>query len=221
MRGEEVEEMRMRRGISKGLPLLVLVTLFFGVDGSPVGAEAVKIGLVDLQKVLVESNKGREPLAKLKADMDAKNRDLDAQEKKIRQMVADLEKQQGVLSEAARKDKEKAIQKAKVDLNRTAEDLNREFGERERDVRQRLVREVTTVVQDYGKKNGYRLIIGVRAAGVMYSSEGADISKEIIAAYDGGGGVQEKQLIRDRAPYFLDSQMSSWYVGSAVWIRLQ
>jgi len=192
MRGEEVEEMRMRRGISKGLPLLVLVTLFFGVDGAPVGAEAVKIGLVDLQKVLVESKKGREPLAKLKADMDAKNRDLDAQEKKIRQMVADLEKQQSVLSEAARKDKEKAIQKAKVDLNRTAEDLNREFGERERDVRQRLVREVTTVVQDYGKKNGYVLIIEVRAAGVMYSSEGADISKEIIAAYDGGAGSQKK-----------------------------
>jgi len=184
--------MRMRRGISKGLPLLVLVTLFFGVGGAPVGAEAVKIGLVDLQKVLVESKKGREPLAKLKADMDAKNRDLEAQEKKIRQMVAELEKQQGVLSEAARKDKEKAIQKAKVDLNRTAEDLNREFGERERDVRQRLVREVTTVVQDYGKKNGYVLIIEVRAAGVMYSSEGADISKEIIAAYDGGAGSQKK-----------------------------
>ncbi|MGH7478024.1 MAG: OmpH family outer membrane protein [Candidatus Methylomirabilales bacterium] len=184
--------MRMRRGMSKGLPLLVLITLFFGVDGAPVGAEAVKIGLVDLQKVLVESKKGREPLTKLKADMDAKNRDLDVQEQKIRQMVADLEKQQGVLSEAARKDKEKAIQKAKVDLNRIAEDLNREFGERERDVRQRLVREVTTVVQDYGKKNGYVLIIEVRAAGVMYSSEGADISKEIIAAYDGGGGSQKQ-----------------------------
>ncbi|MGH7423766.1 MAG: OmpH family outer membrane protein [Candidatus Methylomirabilales bacterium] len=182
----------MRRGMSKGLPLLVLVTLFFGVNGAPVGAEAVKIGLVDLQKVLVESKKGKEPLAKLKADMDAKNRDLDAQEKKIRQMVADLEKQQSVLSDAARKDKEKAIQKAKVDLNRTAEDLNREFGEREREVRQQLVREVTTVVQDYGKKNGYVLIIEVRAAGVMYSSEGADISKEIIAAYDGGAGSQKK-----------------------------
>ena len=184
--------MRMRRGISKGLPLLVLVTLFFGVDGAPVGAEAVKIGLVDLQKVLVESKKGREPLAKLKADMDAKNRDLEAQDKKVRQMEADLEKQHSVLSEAARKDKEKVIRKAQVDLSRTVDDLKREFGERERDLRQRLVREVTTVVQDYGKKNGYVLIIEVRAAGVMYSSEGADISKEIIAAYDGGGGSQKK-----------------------------
>jgi outer membrane protein len=175
----------------KGLPLLVLVTLFFGLGGPPAGAEAIKIGLVDLQKVLVESKKGREPLTRLKADMDAKNRDLETQEKKIRQMVADLEKQQSVLSESARKEKEKTIQKAKVDLNRTAEDLNREFGDRERDVRQRLVREVTSVVQDYGKKNGYVLIIEVRAAGVMYSSEGADISKEIIAAYDGGGAPKK------------------------------
>jgi len=192
MRDEEVEEMRMRRGMSKGLALLVLATLLCGVDVAAVGAEAIKIGLVDLQRVLVESKKGKEPLAKLKADMDAKNRDLEAQEKRVRQMEADFEKQQSVLSEAARKEKQKAIQKAQVDLSRTVDDLKREFGERERELRQRLVREVATVVQEYGKKNGYVLIMEMRAAGVMYSSEGADISKEIIAAYEGGGGSQKK-----------------------------
>ena len=192
MRDEEVEEMRMRRGMSKGLALLVLATLLCGVDVAAVGAEAIKIGLVDLQRVLVESKKGKEPLAKLKADMDAKNRDLEAQEKRVRQMEADFEKQQSVLSEAARKEKQKAIQKAQVDLSRTVDDLKREFGERERELRQRLVREVQTVVQEYGKKNGYVLIMEMRAAGVMYSSEGADISKEIIAAYEGGGGSQKK-----------------------------
>ncbi len=192
MKGGEVEEMRMKRGMSRGLALLVLATLFCGVDVAPVGAEAVKIGLVDLQRVLVESKKGKEPLAKLKADMDAKNRDLEAQEKRVRQMEADLEKQQSVLSEAARKEKQKAIQKAQVDLSRTVDDLKREFGERERELRQRLVREVATVVQEYGKKNGYVLIMEMRAAGVMYSSDGADISKEIIAAYEGGGGSQKK-----------------------------
>ena len=182
----------MRRGMSKGLALLVLATLLCGVDVAAVGAEAVKIGLVDLQRVLVESKKGKEPLAKLKADMDAKNRDLEAQEKRVRQMEADFEKQQSVLSEAARKEKQKAIQKAQVDLSRTVDDLKREFGERERELRQRLVREVQTVVQEYGKKNGYVLIMEMRAAGVMYSSDGADISKEIIAAYEGGGGSQKK-----------------------------
>jgi outer membrane protein len=192
MRGREVEEMRVRREIWKGLPLLVLATLLCGVNAAPVDAESVKIGLVDLQRVLVESKKTKEPLAKLKADMDAKNRDLDAQEKRVRQMEADLEKQQSVLSEAARKEKEKAIRKAQVDLSRTVDDLKREFGERERELRQRLVREVATVVQEYGKKNGYVLIMEMRAAGVMYSSEGADISKEIIAAYEGGGGSQKK-----------------------------
>lgn len=175
----------MRRGLVKGLPLLVLATLFVGVNAAPVGAQAVKIGLVDLQKVLVESKKGKDALAKLKADRDVKQRDLDAQDKKVRQMEADFEKQRSVLSEDARREKEKAIRKARVDLSRTVDDLNREFGERERDLRDRLVREITGVAQEYGKKNGYVLILEVRASGVMYSSEGADISKEVIAAYDG------------------------------------
>ncbi len=178
--------MRVRRGTLRGLPLLVLAALAVGVDAAPVGAQAVKIGLVDLQRVLLESKKGKDALAKLKADRDAKQRDLDAQEKKVRQTETDFEKQRSVLSEDARREKEKVMQKARRDLARIVDDLNREFGERERDLRERLVREITTVVREYGKKNGYVLILEVRAAGVMHSSEGADISKEVIAAYDAG-----------------------------------
>jgi outer membrane protein len=183
----------MRRRLARGLLLLVGAALFAGIDAAPVGAQATnKIGFVDLQRVLLESKKGKEALAKLQTDKDAKQREIDAQQKKIRQMEEDLEKQRSVLSETARRDRDKAIQNARRDLRRTVDDLNREFGDRERDLRERLVREVSAAVRDYAKKNGYVLIMEMRAGGVMYGNEDADLSEEIIAAYNAGGGPEKK-----------------------------
>jgi outer membrane protein len=174
----------MRRRLAKGLLVLGLMASFVGSDWVPAAAQSAKIGFVDLQKVVLESKRGKEAVTKLQAEKDAKQREVDAQEKKIRQMEADLEKQRSVLSEAARKERERTIRNAKVELKRTVDDLNRDFVERERDLRDRLIREVAEVVKAYGQKNGYTLIMEARAGGVMYGSDQADLSKEILAAYD-------------------------------------
>ncbi len=68
------------------------------------------------------------------------------------------------------------------------EDLNRSFGERERDLQQRLIQEVAIVVSALGKEKGYFMIMEKRLSGVMYGSEAADLTDEVIAAYDASAG---------------------------------
>lgn len=182
----------MRRGLAYGLTLLILAGVFLGADAPPLGAQTVKLGFVDLQKVLVESQRGRDVLAKLRAEREAKQREIDAQEKEIRQMEADLEKQRSVLSEIARKEREREIRKRRRDLGRVVEDLNRDFSERERELRDGLIREIATVVSAYGKKQGYLLILEVRAGGVMYGNDAADLTNEVIAAYDASKGSTKR-----------------------------
>lgn len=176
--------MKMRRFATR-LLLLGLAVIFAGADARPAGAQAAKIGLVDLQRVVVESKKGQEVLAKLNAERGAKQKEVDSEDEKIRKMEADLAKQASVLSEAARKEREKGIRERALTLRRKVEDLNREFTEREREIRGRLIREIAEVVAAYGKENGFLLIMEVRAGGVMYGSPTADVTKEAIAAYDG------------------------------------
>ncbi|MFQ5532336.1 MAG: OmpH family outer membrane protein [Candidatus Methylomirabilales bacterium] len=174
----------MMRGFPRRVALLVMLGVFFGGGAPPVKAQGAKIGFVDLQRVVVESQRGRDLLAKQQAERDAKQREIEAQEKKIRQMEADLEKQRAALSETAMKDRERDIRRRQRDLRRTVEDLNREFSERQRDLQNRLVQEVATVVRSYGKEKGYLLIMEVRSGGVMYGNEAADLTKEIIARFD-------------------------------------
>lgn len=175
--------MKMREFATRIL-LLGLAVIFSGVDARPVEAQAAKIGLVDLQRVVVESKKGQSVLAKLKAERAAKQKEIDGEDGKIRKMETDLAKQASVLSEAARKEREKGIRERALALRRKVEDLNREFAEREREIRSHLIREIAEAVAAYGKENGFLLIMEVRAGGVMYGSPTADVTKEAIAAYD-------------------------------------
>lgn len=178
----------MKRGFSHALTVLVLAGVLVGVGVIPGGAQTAKIGFVNIQRVVVGSKRGQEVLAKLQGEKDAKQREIEAEERKVLQLEADLEKQRSVLSEEAKKERERTIRDRRRDLRRTVEDLNRSFGEREQDLQQQLLREVTEVVRTYGKEKGYLLILEVRAAGVMYGSEGADLTDEVIAAYDASVG---------------------------------
>jgi len=182
----------MMRGFSKRLTLVVLAVIFVGADATPLRAQEGKIGLVDLQGVIVQSKRGQEVLAKLQTEREAKQREIDADEKKIRKMEADLEKQRSVLSELAVQEREKAIRSLARDLRRTVDDFNREFGERERGLRGQLLKEISAVVRSYGKENGYLLIMEIRAGGVMYGNEAANVTKGVVAAYDASVGSGKK-----------------------------
>ncbi|MFQ5802494.1 MAG: OmpH family outer membrane protein [Candidatus Methylomirabilales bacterium] len=174
----------MKRRFPHALTGLVMAGVFVGAGAVPVGAQTAKIGIVDLQRVLVGSKRGQEVLSKLQAEKSAKQRELATQEKEIRQMEADLEKQRDALSPDAQKDRERTIRDRTRDLRRIVEDLNASFGERERDLQQRLVQEVAVVVRAMGKEKGYFMIMEKRLSGVMYGSEAADLTDEVIAAYD-------------------------------------
>lgn len=174
----------MRRRFPHALTGLVLAGVFVGAGVVPVRAQTVKIGFVDLQRVLVGSKRGQEVLANLQAKKDAKQREIEAQEKEIRQMEANLQKQRDALTEDAKKDREREIRDRTRDLRRAVEDLSRSFTERERDLQQRLIQEVAVVVRAYGKEKGYLLIMEKRLSGVMYGSETVNLTDEMIAAYD-------------------------------------
>jgi outer membrane protein len=172
--------------------LLVLAVMVVGADAPSAGAQAAKIGVIDLQRVVVQSKKGQGVLEKLQAERQAKQREIDAEDGKIRKMEAELEKQASVLSVPARKEREKTIKDRARDLRRKVEDLNREFAERERGLQGELIKEIAQVVAVYGEENGFFLIMEVRAGGVMYGAPAADVTKDVIAAYDAGKGLEKK-----------------------------
>ena len=47
-----------------------------------------------------------------------------------------------------------------------------------------LLRDLTTVIRDYGKEKGFTLIVEKGQSGVIYGNDAADLSKEILERYN-------------------------------------
>lgn len=146
-------------------------------------AEVMRIGVVDMQAVLTQSAKGQKARAQLQSETEAKQKDMNAREEEVRKLQADLERQRAVLSPAALREKEEAIQRRIREIRRLAEDGNRDLQKREAELVGDLQREILQVVAEYGKEKGYSVVLE-RSAGVWYVGERADLTKDIIDRYN-------------------------------------
>jgi outer membrane protein len=147
-------------------------------------ADAPRIATVDVQQVILESKMGKKAKGKVEAERDLKQKELTAREEDASKLQKDLEKQSSILSEAARKEKQEAIDKKVRDLKRVYEDFNRDLQKKETELIRDLLKDITAVVRDYGKTKGYALIFEKGQSAILYSSDQIDITKEIIAALD-------------------------------------
>ena len=152
--------------------------------GAGVEAAATRIVYVDVQKVLVRSVAGvaaREQLEREKATM---QKDVDARRAEVEKLREELEKKGLVLSAESKREKEETFQRKVRDIRRLAEDLEKELQRKEQTLTQKLLQELTTLIERIGKERGFLLIVERHSAGVIYGDAEADITEEIIKAYD-------------------------------------
>lgn len=169
----------MRRN---GLRTVGMILALFAVP--PLALAQIKIGFVDLQQVISQSKRGQAARAEVAAEASRKQKEVDAREEEIKKLEAELQKHSAILSDQARKEKEELIRQKLRDLRRTAEDFNRDLAKREGELVNELLKEISAVVQEYGKEKGYMLILERQQAGVLYSGQGVDLTQEIIQRFD-------------------------------------
>jgi len=158
-----------------------LVLLGWGTPGWAAQA-AVRIGIVDVQEVLLKSQKGQAVKQRLDQERAARQKDLDEKQQEVMKLQAELEKQAPLLSEQAKREKSEAIQRKTRDVVRVGEDANRDFEKRVREAEVEIGREIVGVVQEYGKDQGYTVIL--ERGMVVFGAPAVDITAEVIKRYD-------------------------------------
>jgi len=143
---------------------------------------AIRIGVVDLQEVLNKSQKGMAVRQRLDQERAARQKDLDAKQQEVMKLQDDFEKQAPLLSEQAKRERSEAIQRKTRDAVRVAEDANRDFDKRVREAELDITREIVGVAQEYGKDQGYSVIL--ERGMVVFGAPAVDITGEVIKRYD-------------------------------------
>jgi outer membrane protein len=151
---------------------------------SPSTAPSARIGYVDIRRVFVRSQAGvaaREALEKERAQM---QREMDTRRQEIDKLREELDKKGTLLTPDVRREKEDTLERKRRDATRMADDFQRDLVRKEQQLLARVQQEVAGVIERLGKQRGFYMILEMRNAGVLYSTPEADVTDEVIRAYD-------------------------------------
>jgi len=185
--------------MKRGVMIAVVVILALVLSGSPVPAQSPapaasaggglqRIAYIDVQRVLARSAAGvaaREQLEREKATM---QKEMDGRRQELEKLREEIDKKGALLTADARRDKQEQFERKRRDAARMMDDFQKELEKKESVLLQKVLQDVSGVIERIGKEKGYYLIVEKRGAGVIYASPDADLTEEIIRAFDQQGG---------------------------------
>jgi outer membrane protein len=158
--------------------------LLLGAHVARSDAAGTRIGYVDVQRVIVRSVAGVAAREQLEKDKVAMQKDVDNRKVEVDKLREEMEKKGLVLSAESRREKEETLQRKVRDLRRLAEDLEKELQKREQQATQKILQELTGIIEKMGKERGFLLIVERRSGGVIYGDPEGDVTDEVIKLYD-------------------------------------
>ncbi len=171
--------------------VFLVMSLVLGVSALTY-AQSVKIGYVDLQRVIRDSQAGKSAKAVFEKEFQDKRRIIEQRTADLARMKQDFIAKAPVMEEGARKQKADELDKIEKDLTRTRDDSRDELQKRDFELTQRILTELESVLQQIGDSEGYTLIIEKTEGGVIYAAKGVDLTDKVIQAYDAKKGSSKK-----------------------------
>jgi outer membrane protein len=147
-------------------------------------AQELKIGYVDLQRALNDSEPGRKAKEEFKKQVDKLQVDLKKQKDELDGMKDRLEKKALVMKEDERREMEKDYQRKLRDFERSYKDSQGELQLKDNELTRALLQELQTVIAEYGKNGSYTVILELSSSSVLYGDPKVDLTDQIIAAYN-------------------------------------
>lgn len=179
----------MRRTVSRSIGTLTLALLgTVGLAGAA-AAQTVKIGVIDSDRVVAESAKGQEAIAKLKKLEEEKRVELQG----LQQEIVDLRKrmEDGAQSLAAERLKElqKQAEDKVIALRRKQDDAQREFEAAQAEAFKGVEEQIIKVINQIGAENGYTMIFNKFRSGLVYATDTIDITDQVITRFNQGSAA--------------------------------
>ncbi len=166
-----------RRNLLVPLALACAVLLLAG----PVAAEPVKIGYVDIQRVIDESTLGQQANAKLRKDFERRAAELKNMDKELENVRKELDSKGSVMSAERRRQLEEEFRRDRRDFKRADRDNREEFNIKGKQLLVDILPKIVKAVQAIGKERGYTLILQNKPEILLYLADRVDVTSEVIA----------------------------------------
>lgn len=154
-----------------------LAVLLLSFAGALAAEEALRIAVIDPNRIVEESPQYEAARNLLSAEAQEREAELSSQQEDIERLENRLERDGPLMRTDEMTRLRNDIRARERRLRYAREELQADFALRQSDLRSKLVQQVEEVVAQVAKENGIDLIL---SEGIVYASPRADISDEVI-----------------------------------------
>jgi len=145
-------------------------------------AQGVKIGFIDIQRIVAESQAGKKAKDRFQAQVKKAETDILKERHDLEKLKTDLDKKGPLLKEEERRNIEADFQRRSVSLQRSMSDQQQELQRKNSEMMSEILKDLEQVVTEVGKTEKFTLIL--ERSQILYSDQAVDITNKVIEVYN-------------------------------------
>ena len=168
------------------IALAMVGPLLWAMSSMTLGAEPVKVAVMDQQLVIERSKAGKRALEDLKAYQATRQKIISSDDQELKELEQTV--QDAKLSEAAKQEKQIQFQAKLEAYQRRLADFNREIQQKQREMVAEYTKKVQEAAQVVAQREGYVAVIDrgnealIRI--VIYYQRGLDVTDQVVKEFD-------------------------------------
>jgi outer membrane protein len=149
----------------------------------PAAAQS-KVAVIDVQRVVTESDPGKQVMQKLRTLSDAKAQEGQALQQTLATLQDQFNKQRFTVSEQRQAEMSKEIEDKQIAIKRFQDDAQRELQDAQRRELGGLEERILPIINQVGQEEGYTLIFNKFQSGLVYADEAVDVTDRVITMFN-------------------------------------
>ncbi len=150
-----------------------------------------KLGIVEVQRVIEESDPGEKVMGELTVHFEDMRADLEQERAQVEQLRQELEQQSMVLSDEAQQEMESELQQKIQEFQQKSQSYQARMQQKEQELTDPIYDLLFDVVNDYAEENGYDMVFNTQGSGLIYAQDAMNITDEIIEELNRAWEAQE------------------------------
>jgi outer membrane protein len=147
--------------------------------------QGAKVAYVYLQQIAALSNEGKAAQAKVNALTQKKQTEIAERQKALQAAQQKLQTGGSVMSETARGQLEKEIDRQTRDLERLQQDAQADVTELTQEVQLEFNKKIFPILEQLAREKNLEMLFSATDAGLIWAQEGLDLTMEAVKKLDG------------------------------------
>ena len=145
-----------------------------------------EVALLSVQEAISRTAEGQQLIKQLEAKYEPTRARLESMNADLARKRDQLQKGANTMSDDARRNLARDIQKAEVELQRETEDARGEFSQEQGQLFNSVGQNMMAVIDKYAKERGFKIVMDISnpQGPVLYAVNEVNITSAIISAYD-------------------------------------